>query len=41
VKKRSGFYPRVQVDAAGIGVVSSAGGLLVTEAVRVSGLDRP
>jgi hypothetical protein len=40
VKKRSGFYPRVQVGAAGAGVVSSAGGLLVTEAIRVSGLDR-
>jgi hypothetical protein len=40
VKKRSGFYPRVRVGGAGVGVVSSAGGLLVTEVVGVSGLDR-
>jgi hypothetical protein len=40
VKKRSGFHPRVRVGGAGVGVVSSAGGLLVTEAVRASGLDR-
>ncbi|MDP9443954.1 MAG: transposase, partial [Actinomycetota bacterium] len=39
MKKRSGFYPRVRVDNAGAEVVSSAGGVLVTEAVRVSGLD--
>jgi hypothetical protein len=39
VKKRSGLYPRVQVGAAGVGMVSSAGGLLLTEGVRVSGLD--
>jgi hypothetical protein len=38
--KSSGFYPRVQVGTAAVGVVSSAGGLLLTEAVRVSGLDR-
>jgi hypothetical protein len=40
VKKRSGFYPRVQVGTAGVGVVSSAGAVLLTEAVRVSGLDK-
>jgi hypothetical protein len=38
VKKRTGLYPGVRVDGAGSGVVSSAGGLLVVEAVRVSGL---
>ena len=39
MKKPNRFYPRVHVDAAGTGVVSSAGGMLVTEAVRASGLD--
>lgn len=39
MKKPNRFYPRVHVDDAGVGVVSSAGGMLVTEAVRVSGLD--
>jgi Transposase DDE domain group 1 len=39
VKKATGFYPRVDVDAAGSGVVSQAGGVLLVEAVRVSGLD--
>jgi hypothetical protein len=37
--KSTGLYPRVRVDAAGSGVVSQAGGLLLTGAVRVSGLD--
>jgi hypothetical protein len=36
--KPTGVYPSVRVDAAGRGVVSSAGGLLLTETVRVSGL---
>lgn len=36
--KTTGLYPCVRVDAAGSGVVSQAGGLLLTEAVRVSGL---
>jgi hypothetical protein len=40
VKHTTGFYPRVRVDGAGKGVVSQAGGSLLTEAVRVSGLDR-
>jgi hypothetical protein len=39
VKKATGFYPRVRVDAAGSKVVSQAGGVLV-EAVRIAGLDR-
>ncbi len=40
MNKRSGFYPRVGVDAAGSGVVSHAGGIALVETVRVSGLDR-
>ncbi|MBL7502515.1 IS1380 family transposase [Frankia sp. CNm7] len=36
----TGVYPSVRVDAAGRGVVSSAGGVLLTETVRVGGLDR-
>ncbi len=40
MNKRSGFYPRVRVDAAGSGVVSHAGGVALVETVRVSGLDR-
>jgi hypothetical protein len=36
--KPTGVYPSVRVDAAGRGVVSSAGGVLLTETVRVSGL---
>ena len=40
MKHTTGFYPRVRVDGAGKGVVSQAGGSLLTEAVRVSGLDQ-
>jgi len=40
VKKRSGLYPRVSVDAAGVGVVSHAGSVVLTETARVTGLDR-
>lgn len=39
VRKRSGFYPVVRVDAAGSGVVSRAGGITLAEMVRVVGLD--
>jgi hypothetical protein len=39
VKKRTSFYPRVHTDAAAAGVVSSAGVVLLVEAVRASGLD--
>ena len=39
MKKRSGLYPRVGVDAAGSGVVSQAGGVTLVETLRVSGLD--
>ena len=38
--KRSGFYPRVRVDAAGSGVVSQCGGVLLLETIRRVGLDR-
>ena len=37
---RSGFYPSVRVDAAGRRLVSHAGGVLLVETVRASGLDR-
>ena len=40
MKKATGFYSRVQVDAAGSGVVSQAGGLTLVETVRAGGLDR-
>lgn len=40
MSKRSGFYPRVRVDDAGRGVVSHAGGTLLTATIRASGLDR-
>jgi len=36
----TGVYPSVRVDAAGRGVVSSAGGVLLTETVRICGLGR-
>jgi hypothetical protein len=38
VSERSGIYPHPKVDTAGCGVVSQAGGLLLTETIRVSGL---
>jgi hypothetical protein len=34
------LYPRVWTDAAGSGVVSQAGGLLLVDSVRAAGLDR-
>ncbi|NMR21677.1 IS1380 family transposase [Cellulomonas fimi] len=37
--KRSGFYPRLVVDADGGSAVGQAGGVLLTGAVRASGLD--
>ena len=39
MRKRSGFYPRTRVDVRNVGAVGNAGGVLVTEAVRVTGLD--
>jgi hypothetical protein len=38
--QRSGIYPRLRVDAAGSGVVSQAGGVVLVETVRATGLDR-
>ncbi len=40
MKKRSGLYPTVQADAAGVGVVSHAGGVALLETIRAAGLDR-
>jgi len=40
VRKRSGFYPRLKTDVRGSGAVGQAGGVLLTETVRVTGLDR-
>ena len=39
MSQRSGLYPRVRVDGAGRGVVSQAGGSLLTTTIRTSGLD--
>ena len=39
MKKRSGFYPRLTVDADGGSAVSQAGGVLLTSTVRTAGLD--
>jgi hypothetical protein len=39
VRKGSGFYPRVKADVRTVGAVGNAGGLLVTETVRATGLD--
>lgn len=36
----TGFYPYAVVDATGTGVVSHAGGLLLTETIRAAGMDR-
>ena len=40
MKKRTGLYPGVQVDAAACRVVSQAGGVALLETARGSGLDR-
>jgi hypothetical protein len=40
VNKGGGLYPWTEVDRAGSGVVSQAGGVTLVETVRVSGLDR-
>jgi hypothetical protein len=40
VKKDSGSYPRVRVESGGSGIVSRAGGVLLTETARTVGLDR-
>src|SRR5699024_10415468 len=38
--KPSGWYPRVQVDVAEVPAVGKAGGVLLTETVRATGLDQ-
>lgn len=40
MKKRSGFYPKLNVGPASVSAVGQAGGVLLTGAVRASGLDR-
>ncbi|GGN89636.1 hypothetical protein GCM10011579_084730 [Streptomyces albiflavescens] len=39
VKKRIGSYPRVHVEGGGRAVVSQAGGVLLAETARKTGLD--
>jgi len=39
VKKSTGFYPRLRVDTSAVSAVGQAGGVLLTETVRSSGLD--
>ena len=36
----TGLYPRVQVDVASVSAVGQAGGALLTETVRATGLDQ-
>ncbi|MGP5053472.1 transposase, partial [Brachybacterium alimentarium] len=38
--KTTGLYPRVQVDVAKVPAVGNAGGVLLTETVRATGLDQ-
>lgn len=38
--KNTGSYPRVHVDTAKVSAVGQAGGILLTETIRASGLDR-
>ncbi|MDX3264408.1 transposase, partial [Streptomyces sp. MI02-2A] len=40
MKKRIGSYPRVRTEGDGRGVVSQAGGVLLVETIRKTGLDR-
>ena len=40
MRKRSGSYPRLGVDVGGAGVVSHAGGVLLTAAIGRVGLDQ-
>ncbi|MDH6119707.1 hypothetical protein ABH930_004468 [Kitasatospora sp. GAS204A] len=39
MKNRSGSYPRVRISGGSTGVVSQAGGVLLVETARKSGLD--
>ena len=38
--KTIGVYPRVHVDTAAVSAVGHAGGVLLTETIRATGLDR-
>ena len=38
--KHTGLYPRVHVDRAPVPAVGQAGGLLLVETIRATGLDR-
>jgi len=38
VKKTTGFYPRLRVDTSRVSAVGQAGGVLLTETIRASGL---
>jgi hypothetical protein len=40
VRKSTGLYPGVGTDAAGTGIVSNAGAVLLLDVVRAAGLDR-
>jgi len=40
MEKRSWLYPRVQVDAASARIVPQAGAVMLTETVRVAGVER-
>jgi Transposase DDE domain group 1 len=39
VRESTGLYPRVRTDAAGAGVVSQAGAVLLLDTIRAAGLD--
>lgn len=39
MRQTTGFYPRLKVDTSGRAAVGAAGGVLLTETVRTSGLD--
>ena len=38
--KTTGLYPRVHIDRARVAAVGQAGGVLLTETIRVTGLGR-
>ena len=40
MSKTTGYYPGIRVDGTAKGVVSQAGGTLLTATIRTSGLDR-
>ena len=39
MKQNTGFYPRVRVDTGPSPAVGQAGAVLLTDAIRASGLD--